>query len=310
MMVAMRRLLDTHDLVLMEAAVVERLRRGGRVELHPTLAHAPLIYDHAGRRALEEIYRSYIAVARTANLPLLLCTPTWRANHERLHVSAIRRDVNNDAVGFLRSLQEAAAASGPAMRIGGLIGCRNDCYRPEEGLAADEAEEFHAWQVRRLAGAGVDFLIAETLPNVHEATGIARAMAGTGVPYIISFAIDREGRLLDQTPLPQAVSLLDAVDPAPAIGYMVNCSHPSFLNAPRQPPDLFSRLVGYKGNASSLDQTELDGQNEIQVDDVATWGDEMLRLNRRYGVKVLGGCCGTGVEHLRYIVDHWEPAGR
>ena len=28
---------------------------------------------------------------------------------------------------------------------------------------------------------------------------------------------------------------------------------------------------------------------------------EMLALNRRFGVKILGGCCGTGVDHLRYL---------
>ena len=34
------------------------------------------------------------------------------------------------------------------------------------------------------------------------------------------------------------------------------------------------------------------------------WGDEMLILNQRYGVAILGGCCGTTDEHLQYIVDH------
>jgi methionine synthase I (cobalamin-dependent) len=28
----------------------------------------------------------------------------------------------------------------------------------------------------------------------------------------------------------------------------------------------------------------------------------MIALNKKYGVKILGGCCGTNVEHLRYIV--------
>ena len=68
------------------------------------------------------------------------------------------------------------------------------------------------------------------------------------------------------------------------------------------------RFIGFIANASSLDQTELDGRGEIDVDDVSTWGNQMLALNRRYGVKILGGCCGTGVEHLQYIVDNRRPA--
>lgn len=39
------------------------------------------------------------------------------------------------------------------------------------------------------------------------------------------------------------------------------------------------------------------------MESVYDWGDEMLALNRRHGVKILGGCCGTGEEHLHYIVN-------
>jgi len=43
----------------------------------------------------------------------------------------------------------------------------------EQGLSREEAELFHSWQVDQLASAGADYLIAETLPNVEEARGIA-----------------------------------------------------------------------------------------------------------------------------------------
>jgi len=40
------------------------------------------------------------------------------------------------------------------------------------------------------------------------------------------------------------------------------------------------------------------------MDDPSEWGNLMIELNKRYGVKILGGCCGTGKQHLQYIVDH------
>jgi methionine synthase I (cobalamin-dependent) len=30
----------------------------------------------------------------------------------------------------------------------------------------------------------------------------------------------------------------------------------------------------------------------------------MLRLNTEFGVKILGGCCGTDDTYLQYLVDH------
>jgi methionine synthase I (cobalamin-dependent) len=33
----------------------------------------------------------------------------------------------------------------------------------------------------------------------------------------------------------------------------------------------------------------------------------MLALNREYGVKILGGCCGTGPDHLKCLVAGGGP---
>ncbi len=82
---------------------------------------------------------------------------------------------------------------------------------------------------------------------------------------------------------------------------MVNCAYPTFLCAAKQPAKLFNRLIGYQANASSLDHCDLDGTDQLKTENVSDWGEVMLELNRSYGVKILGGCCGTGVEHLRYI---------
>lgn len=301
----MRLLLDRHELVLIEAAVVERLRRDCGVDLHPGLVHAPLLYDDVGRSKLQMIFQSYLDVAQEAGLPLLLCTPTWRANRERVFESGISHEVNQDAVRFMIELRDAQGFAGSTVRIGGLIGCKNDCYRPEEALLPLESEQFHSWQIDRLAQAGVDFLIAETLPSVREAIGIAKAMESTGMPYVISFVINGDGRLLDGTPLWEAVGIIDGAVADQPLGFMVNCAHPTFLGAAKQPPLLFSRLIGYQGNASSLDHADLDGSDQVDMDDISDWGEEMLAMNREYGVKILGGCCGTGADHLKYLARNW-----
>jgi len=178
-----------------------------------------------------------------------------------------------------------------------------------------ESEEFHSWQLSQLKQGGVDFLIAETLPSVEEAIGIARAMEYTRLPYIISFVIDRYGFVLDSTSLSDALLQIDSATSRNPVGYMVNCSYPTFLVAEQQPVALFSRLIGFQANASSLDHCDLDNSENLEAEKVSKWSDTMLALNRNYGISVLalchyhidgvlGGCCGTGVEHLRYIANH------
>lgn len=302
-------LLARNDLILAEAALVERLRRSKKITLHSRLVHALHIYDEAGQKVLSHIYNEYISVAHNAGVPIVICAPTWRANRERLSETNESRDVNRDAVDFLKQLRNTWSSWQENIALSGMVGCKNDCYTPAQGLSSQDAYAFHAWQLNKLAHAGVDFLIAETLPAVPEATGIAQAMAETGTPYVISFAINKEGKILDGNTLQYAFDKIDAVCDPPPIGYMINCSYPSFLNADRQPASIISRLIGFVANASSLDQTELDGADALRVDDISDWGNRMIELNRKHGVKILGGCCGTNAQHLQYIVDniHQSP---
>jgi S-methylmethionine-dependent homocysteine/selenocysteine methylase len=299
----MKSFLEQHDLILMEGAIVEQLRRGGVVKLHPNLVHGPLIYDDKGRKELQRLYQSYISIAIRAELPFIMCTPTWRANYERVTESGINLNINRDAVGFLKELRDAQGSAAAMIKIGGLIGCKNDCYKPEEGLSVSESEIFHSRQTEQLAQAGVDFLIAETLPNIEEAIGIAKAIEKTATPYIISFVINRSGCVLDGTSLWEAIQSIDGATRQQPLCYMVNCSYPTFLRTEKQPTNLFGRLLGYQANASALDHCDLDESTQLEKESVAKWGEEMLKLNRKYGMKILGGCCGTGVAHLRYLAD-------
>lgn len=313
----MKSLIEGHDLILTEAAIVERLRRSGRVELHPTLVHAALVYDAKGRAEMARLFQGYVSIAEAAGVPIIVSAPTWRANYERVRDSGVNPDVNADAVRFLLDLREDQGSYASMIKVGGYLGCKNDCYRPEEALSTAEAERFHSWQIERLAQAGVDFLMAATLPNIDEAAGIARAMGRTGVPYIISFVIGSDGRVLDGTSLWDAVHRVDASTGTQPLCYMVNCSYPTFLRAKEQPVDLFTRLLGFQGNSSALSHSELDGSAQLEAEEVADWAGEMLRLNRAHGVKILGGCCGTGDAHLLHLVgaNHGrrpgdEPRGR
>ncbi len=298
----MQKILDDHEFILTEAAVIESLKRSGTVALHPRLENALLIYEEAGRAALSSLYQGFINVAQEADVPIFICTPTWRANRERISGAHITSDVNGDAVKFLKELKGGYESRTEKIFIGGLVGCKNDCYKPEELLSRNDSKDFHSWQINRLTDAGVDFLMAATLPAVPEATGIALAMAETEIPYIISFVIDREGRILDGTSLVRAFHEIDDVCRRPPLGYMINCAYPSFLNAGQQPKPVLSRLIGYQANASSLDHRQLDGAETLKADAVSDWGDLMIALNKKYGLKILGGCCGTSDEHLRYIV--------
>jgi S-methylmethionine-dependent homocysteine/selenocysteine methylase len=300
----MKKLLSKYPFILMEAAIVEQLRRSKQVRLHDKLVNAPLIYDPFGKLIMAKLYQDYMELALAHQLPILICTPTWRAGRDRVLESEVKQSINADAVTYLKDLRASQEDGTDKVKIGGMIGCKNDCYLPDEALSVSEAQMFHSWQVAQLAQAGVDFLISETLPNLQEALGIALAMAATEVPYIISFVISRNGHLLDGSSLHKAIELIDDQSKRTPLGYMINCAHPSFLDPEKLPQPTLDRLIGFQANASSLDHCDLEQADELKSDNLEEWGQLMLRLNQEYGLPILGGCCGTGIEHLRYLIKN------
>ncbi|MDZ7759088.1 MAG: homocysteine S-methyltransferase family protein [Desulfovermiculus sp.] len=262
------------------------------------------IYDPYGQQALKKAYQGFVAAARDGGLPLLVTGPTWRCNHQLVQAADVPLSINRDAIRFMQGMiQELGLEMEHPVLVGGLLGPLRDAYRPELALDEKTARKTHAWQADELAQAGADYLMAATLPAVEEAAGLARAMAQTGTPYIVSFVLNRQGRILDGYSLDQAIQRIDAQSSPPPAGYMVNCSYPSFFQPQEEPARVLNRLIGYQANASSLEHCELDQAEKIEADPLDDWGDRMLELHLCWGLKILGGCCGTGEEHLRYLVS-------
>ena len=241
-------------------------------------------------------------------MPILLFTPTRRANPERLSLAGYAdKDVNGDCFRFLSGIRAGYGEYSKKIFIGGLMGCRGDAYKPDEALSVEDAYLFHKKQIRAFCNAGVDFLCGTTLPAFSEALGMAKAMSDSKKPYILSFVIRPNGTLLDGASLSQVISTIDSEVIQKPMCYMVNCVHPSVLKSALDSDNCSSlvlqRLLGIQANTSSKSPEELDGSTELQVDNVCTLIDMMVNLHDEYGLKIMGGCCGTNDKYLEQLVS-------
>lgn len=296
------KVVHTSRLVLTEGALVERLKTEFHLGMDPHVNHAALIYTHP--HILETLYRQYIDIAKQYHLPILLTTPTRRLNSETHADSAYRdRDLFADSCSFLKTIRKSYGSFSENIMLGGLQGCRGDAYSGTAVMTRSEAYQFHRLQSQQFLQQKMDFLFAGIMPELQEATGMAMAMAETGLPYTISFMIRKNGRLLDGTLLAGAIAYIDShVDPKPAF-YMTNCIHPgNLLSALSQGENSqsqhISRLAGIQANASRLSPEELNNCPLVQQDDFAVMIDEILQLRQQFGLKIFGGCCGTNDQFL------------
>lgn len=287
----------------------ERLRRLLGARFDDSLAQAAMVFHSPSRQDLEQAHREYLEISRTYGLPMVALSDTWRANRERIEQSPFAgEDVNGACVSMLCELRDEYASTEVPVFVGGNLGPRGDAYTPAEAPPTEEAERFHSYQVEKLAEADVDFLKASTLPSVAEAIGLARAMSRPSIPYFLSFVIRPDGTVLDGTLLDQAFDRIDQVVATPPTGYYVNCVHPSVLltalESLRMDPErshTLDRLVGFHANTSARSPEELDALAEIETEEPRIFAAMMREIHERHGLKILGGCCGSGPEHIEHL---------
>jgi len=277
----------------------------------PFFAAFPLLEDADHRISLCRYWDEYVVIARELGAGLVIDTPTWRANPDwaaRLGYSPERLDaVNRAAVDFAEEIRATATADGVTAVVSGCIGPRGDGYKPGELMTAEQAESYHAVQVRSFAATTADQVAAMTITNAEEAIGIVRAAVAVGIPVVISFTVETDGLLPTGQSLAGAIEQVDEATAGAAAYFMVNCAHPSHFGiALDEGGPWCERLLGVRANASTRSHAELDEANELDEGDPKELAAQHVALRHKLpAVTVLGGCCGTDARHVAAICAAW-----
>jgi methionine synthase I (cobalamin-dependent) len=141
---------------------------------------------------------------------------------------------------------------------------------------------------------------------------VARAMAATGLPYVVSFVLGRDGRVFDGTSLREAIGRIDAATSPIPLFYSISCVHPSVVSRALRDEVGTSGLVGrrlpeFKANASPLSTQDLVRLDHLEGDDPERFAAEMWEIHEDFGLPVLGGCCGTDDRHMRALAARMAP---
>ena len=279
----------------------------------PCFASFPLLERDDGRAALTRYFEPYLDVARRHATGFVLEATTWRANPAwgaQLGYSLDDlAEANRRSIRFLEEIREREEQPGRPFVISAAIGPEGDTYDPENHLTADEAEAFHSWQIGVLADTAADLVTGPTITYVEEALGIVRAAAAAGMPVVISFTVETDGRLPSGQPLAEAIEQVDRETDGVAAYFMVNCAHPSHFLPTLDGPGPWHRILGIRANASTKSHAELDESEVLDDGDPAELAHGYQAIRERLPqLTVLGGCCGTDHRHIATVADSWFGA--
>ncbi len=224
----------------------------------------------------------------------IIQTNTFGANRFRLE--------RHGLVGEVRRFNVAGAAIarevvGKRAYVAGSVGPTGLVPGPLRAKELDEARATFAEQAAALAEGGVDLLVLETFRHLDEIqVAIKAAREGAPkLPIVATVTFDSEGTVADGTPPEDVASVLRDFGPD-VIG--VNCG-----DGPQLSLAMAERMRGVGLPICVQPNAGLPRNIDGRLLYMATpeYFDVFARRMIQAGARIVGGCCGTTPDHIRWM---------
>jgi len=262
---------------------------------------------------IQSIHESFLAVGCD-----VVETCTFQSTPHRLREWGIEektRELNVAAGRLARAACDKFSTPDKPRFVAGSIGPTGLLLSSSDPVLSNttfaELEENYYTQAKYLVEGGVDVLLVETAQDILEVkaavAGFERLFGEIGrrVPVQAQVTLDTSGRMLLGTDIASAMTTLEAL-PIDVIG--LNCSTgPEHMREPiRYLASNSLRPVSCIPNAGlPLNTGTGDAVYPLEPEPMA---DMLGQFVEEFGVRVVGGCCGTRPEHLKAIVDRLSAA--
>ena len=262
---------------------------------------------------VESLHAAYLAAGAE-----VIETDSFRANRITLREFGIADrtlELNRAAATLARRVADRfQAETGIPRFVAGAMGPTGKLLSLDDpelsDVTFDELAEVYAEQARGLIEGGVDVLLLETQQDLLELKaaihGIGRTFRrlGARLPLQVQVTLDASGHTLTGPDVEAALVTLAAL-PVDIIG--LNCS-----TGPEEMREAVSRLLALTNRPVSVLPNAGMPEN---VDGRAVYrlGPErfaaLMAEFARQGARIVGGCCGTGPEHISRLHEELEREG-
>jgi 5-methyltetrahydrofolate--homocysteine methyltransferase len=267
----------------------ELIRRG------LALGACPEAWNTERPEAVKAVHASYFEAGSDA-----VSTNSFGGSRIKLAAHGLEARAAELNVAAARIAREAA----PAGRfVGGSMGPTGKFLKPQGEFTEAEFEEAFAEQAGALAGGGADFLLVETQYDLREALAALRAAkSAAALPVFVTLTFNAYPRgyftLMGNT----VAAAVEALEKGGASAVGANCTLDSremvgLVSAFRQATRL---PIVVQANAGKPALAADGGVSYSQsLEDYVGFVPAFLEA----GANVIGGCCGTGPDHIRKMSE-------
>ncbi len=279
--------LTDRGVVLLDGATGSNLIKAG---MPRGISSEQWVLEHP--EVLQELQRSYVEAGSR-----IVYAPTFAANRISLKNFGLEdraAELNARLVKISREAVEGRAY------VAGDLTTTGQLMEPKGDLTYGDLYEAYKEQIRALADAGADLLVAETMLSVDETVvALDAAQAVCDLPMMCSLSLEADGTAMYGGNAVEAVQTLQEMGAA-AVG--LNCS---------VGPDQLESVVR---NMKEVAQVPVIAKPNAGMPVISEKGEAVYSMNEedfaRYtrilteaGAGLVGGCCGTTPSYIRRLAQ-------
>lgn len=279
--------LTKKGVVLLDGATGSNLRKAG---LPVGVSSEQWVLEHP--QVLRELQKAYVEAGSQ-----IVYAPTFAANSISLRNFGLQNQVIDLNTRLARISKDAV---GNTALVAGDITTTGQLLEPRGDLSYDALYRAYREQIKALAEAGVDLLVAETMLSVDETVvALDAAQSVCDLPMMCTLTLEADGTAMYGGNAVEAVLTLQEMGAA-AVG--LNCS---------VGPDQLESVVA---NMKEVAVVPIIAKPNAGMPVITDTGEAVYDMNEedfaRYtrklvdaGAGIVGGCCGTTPEYIRRLAQ-------
>ena len=254
----------------------------------------------------------------------ILYAPTFSANRVKLEEYGLAdrlQEINTELVALSKEavaefeaehegkdepLAEISVCTNKRHYVAGDLTMTGKLVYPLGDLQFEDLVEIYKEQVRALVAPGVDLFVVETMMSLQECRAAVIAVKEScDLPVMVTLTFAEDNKTMYGTTPQAAVVVLQSLG-ADAVG--INCS---------MGPDKLTELVKAmaevaeipvvaKPNAGFPALKNGETVYDMEPSEFAVHMEQLLRA----GASIIGGCCGSGAEHIAAVAEMAEIFGK
>lgn len=279
--------LTQSGVVLLDGATGSNLRKAG---MPVGISSEQWVMENP--QVLQELQRAYVEAGSR-----IVYAPTFAANRISLRNFNLQDQVIELNTRLVKIAKEGV---GNRAYVAGDLTTTGQLLEPSGDLSYDALYQAYQEQIKALADAGVDLLVAETMLSVDETVvALDAAQSVCDLPMMCTLSLEADGTAMYGGNAVEAVITLQEMGAA-AVG--LNCSvGPDQLEAVvANMKAVASVPIIAKPNAGMpVINDKGEALYDMNPDDFARHTKRLVEV----GAGIVGGCCGTTPEYIRKLAE-------